>query len=126
MIPINLAFFFNSTPVGHVVALYPSPAGPTESLLTLDAWHEIVQANPILKEIEADTEALLVNRVGSARGYTEAQYYLVPVDACYNLVGLIRAHWRGLSGGAKVWEEIAVFFNGLKERAIAVGEKANA
>jgi hypothetical protein len=76
--------------------------------------------------MEPDVEALLVNRVGSARGYTSAEYYLVPVDECYKLVGLIRAHWRGLSGGAEVWEEIAVFFNGLKQRAIMVGEKANA
>ena len=126
MIPINLAFFFHSTPAGHTVALYPSPAGPTESLLGLDAWEEIVQDNPLLKEMEPDTEALLVNRVGSARGYSDAQYYLVPIDECYKLVGLIRAHWRGLSGGAQVWEEIAVFFNGLKERAGAVGERANA
>ncbi len=126
MIPINLAFFFNSTPAGHVVALYPSPAGPTESLLGLDAWEEIAQSNPVLNEMEPDVEALLVNRVGSARGYTGAQYYIVPVDECYKLVGLIRAHWRGLSGGAKVWEEIAVFFNRLKERSIPVGEKTNA
>jgi len=126
MIPINLAFFFHSTPAGHVIALYPSPAGPTESLLTLDAWDEIVQANPILNQMEPDTEALLVNRVGSARGHSEAQYYLVPIDEGYKLVGLIRAHWRGLSGGSKVWEEIAVFFNRLKERAVTVGENANA
>ena len=126
MIPINMAFFFNSTTAGHVVALYPSPAGPTESLLGLDSWDEIVQANPLLKEMEPDVEALLVNRVGSARGYTSAEYYLVPIDECYKLVGLIRAHWRGLSGGTEVWQEIAVFFNGLKQRAITVGEKANA
>ena len=126
LIPINLAFFFNSTPAGHIVALYPSPAGPTESLLSLDAWDEIVQANPILDQMEADAEALLVNRVGSGRGDSEARYYLVPIDECYKLVGLIRAHWRGLSGGAKVWEEIAAFFNSLEERAVAVGEKAHA
>src|ERR1044071_8588893 len=54
MIPINLAFFFHSTPAGHTVALYPSPAGPTESLLGLEAWEEIVQANSILKEMEPD------------------------------------------------------------------------
>jgi hypothetical protein len=126
MIPINLAFFFNSTPAGHLVALYPGPAGPTESLLSLDAWDEIAQANPILERMEADTEALLVNRVGSARGDMDARYYLVPIDQCYKLVGLIRAHWRGLSGGAKVWQEIAAFFNGLEERAVAIGEKAHA
>ncbi|MGA7223878.1 MAG: DUF5947 family protein, partial [Candidatus Acidiferrales bacterium] len=38
MVPIEMAFFFKSTPQGKVVALYPSPAGPTESLLPLDSW----------------------------------------------------------------------------------------
>ena len=35
-----------------------------------------------------------------------AQYYIVPIDECYRLVGLIRMHWRGLSGGTEVWKEI--------------------
>jgi len=126
MIPINMAFFFNSTAAGHIVALYPSPAGPTESLLGLDTWEEIVELNPLLKEMEPDVESLLVNRIGSSRGYAGAEYYLVPIDECYKLVGLIRAHWRGLSGGNKVWEEIAVFFNGLKQRSTSVAEKTNA
>ncbi len=126
MIPINMAFFFNSTPSGHVVALYPSPAGPTESMLGLDSWNEIVQANPALKDMEPDTEALLVNRIGSARGQADAEYFIAPVDECYKLVGLIRAHWRGLSGGARVWEEIALFFAGLRERSTSVKEGANA
>ncbi len=126
MIPINMAFFFNSTAAGHVVALYPSPAGPTESLLGLESWDEIVQSNPVLKQMEPDVEALLVNRVGSARGYTNSEYYVVPIDECYKLVGLIRAHWRGLSGGTKVWEEIGAFFAGLKERATSVREASHA
>jgi hypothetical protein len=112
MLPINLAFFFKSTPEGKWLALYPSPAGPTESLLALDTWDEMAQDNPVVKEVEPDVEALLVNRVRAAR-----EYYLVPIDECYKLVGLIRAHWRGLSGGAEVWKEIERFFDGLKERA---------
>jgi hypothetical protein len=60
---------------------------------------------------------LLVNRVGHVRGASPAEYYLVPIDECYKLVGLIRRHWRGLSGGTEVWREIGAFFNGLKTRA---------
>jgi hypothetical protein len=112
MVPINMAFFFKSTPDGKVVALYPSPAGPTESLLALDAWDEIVQDNAILKKMEPDVEALLVNRVEERR-----EYFLAPIDECYKLVGLIRANWRGLSGGAEVWAEIMKFFDELKKRA---------
>lgn len=117
MVPIEMAFFFHSTPHGKMIALYPSPAGPTESLLGLDTWTDIVQMNPILNEMEADVTALLVNRVGHARGSATAEYYLVPIDECYKLVGLIRTHWRGLSGGTEVWREITAFFGALKKKA---------
>lgn len=115
MIPIQLAFFFNSTPDERIVALYPSPAGATESLLSLDSWQEIVSDNPILEKMEADVEALLVSRVGDIR-----DYYIVPIDECYKLIGLIRTHWRGLSGGTEVWREIKQFYINLKERSIEV------
>lgn len=111
-IPVNMAFFSYNTSVQRVQALYPSPLGPTESLLTLETWQDLVARNPILKGLEPDVEALLVNRVRGA-----ADYYLVPIDECYKLVGLIRAYWKGLSGGREVWQEIEHFFTGLKLRA---------
>jgi hypothetical protein len=117
MVPIEMAFFFRSSPQEKMIALYPSPAGPTESLLSLDTWQDIVQLNPILHQMPSDTTALLVNRVGHARGTVPAEYYLVPIDECYKLVGLIRTHWRGLSGGTEVWREIGAFFAALKNRA---------
>ncbi|HZW29608.1 MAG TPA: DUF5947 family protein [Isosphaeraceae bacterium] len=111
-LPINLAFFFHSTPLGRVVALYPSPAGATESLVTLDAWEELTAENPVLRQFEPDVEALLVNRVGNER-----DCYRLGIDECYRLVGLIRLHWRGLSGGPAAWDEIGRFFARLKERS---------
>jgi hypothetical protein len=111
-IPIGLAFFLHSTPAGRVVAFYPSPAGATESLVPLEAWDVLAQENPIVRNLEPDTEALLVNRVGTAR-----DCYLVSIDLCYKLVGLIRMHWRGLSGGVEVWGEIGRFFTELKEKS---------
>ena len=111
MIPISLAFFSYSTPTKRVIALYPGPAGAAESLLRLEAWEEICIANPELRDLQPDVEALLVNRVGTAR-----EYFLVPIDECYKLVGLIRIHWRGLSGGAVVWGEIARFFDELHRK----------
>ncbi|MGA2427753.1 MAG: DUF5947 family protein [Candidatus Acidiferrum sp.] len=126
MVPIEMAFFFRSTPHGRVIALYPSPAGPTESLLALDTWADIVELNPVLSEMESDVTALLVNRVGHARGAVPAEYYLVPIDECYKLVGLIRTHWRGLSGGTEVWREIGSFFAALKKRAGFVDGAAHA
>ncbi|MDQ6677644.1 MAG: DUF5947 family protein [Acidobacteriota bacterium] len=114
MIPISLAFFSFSTPAEKVVALYPGPAGAAESLLRLDAWEEIAAANPVLRSLQPDVEALLVNRVGAVR-----EYFLVPIDECYKLVGLIRIHWRGLSGGSLVWGEIARFFQQLHSKGNA-------
>jgi len=113
-IPISLAFFSWSTPAGKMVALYPGPAGAAESMLRLEAWAEIVAANPELNILEPDVEALLVNRVGDTR-----EYLIVPIDECYKLVGLIRIHWRGLSGGAAVWGEISGFFDSLRRRGTA-------
>jgi hypothetical protein len=92
--------------------MFPSPAGATESLLTLETWSELSTANPILKEFEPDVEALLVNRIGQSR-----EYCRVPIDQCYRLVGLIRTHWRGLSGGTEVWKHFTAFFNELKAKS---------
>jgi Family of unknown function (DUF5947) len=114
MMPINMAFFYKSTPQERVIALYPSPAGATESLLSFDTWDEIERENPALMEMETDVEALLVNRIGHARGFSQPEYYIVPIDECFKLVGLIRSKWQGLSGGTEVWQEIGRFFGDLK------------
>jgi hypothetical protein len=111
-LPIDLAFFLDSTPAGCLIVLYPSPAGATESVVAAEAWRTLAEENPVLREFEPDVEGLLVNRVGASR-----EYFRVGTDECYRLAGLIRTHWRGLSGGAKVWGEIARFFEGLHERS---------
>ena len=111
-LPIDLAFLFQSTPAKRIIALYPSPAGATESLLSLTAWDSLVADNPPLVRMEPDVEALLVNRIGDRR-----LYYLAPIDVCFELVGLMRIHWRGLSGGEEVWREIDAFFTRLEQRA---------
>jgi Family of unknown function (DUF5947) len=108
-LPINLAFFVYSTPAKKMTALYPSPAGATESLLPLAAWDSLVADNPALARLQPDVEALLINRVGEKRSY-----YLAPIDVCFELVGLMRLHWRGLSGGDEVWREIDRFFTALE------------
>ena len=107
-----MAFFFHSSAAERVLAYYPGPMGPTESQLELNSWQELEQENPILGELEPDVEALLVNRARGARGQ-----WLVPLDECYRLVGLIRTWWRGLTGGSEVWREIDYFFQQLDGRA---------
>jgi len=111
-IPVDMAFFFHSSAAERVVAFYPGPMGATESLLELRAWEAIERANPVLAGMEPDVEALLVNRARGAR-----DSYLVPIDDCYALVGLIRTRWRGLTGGKDVWEEIGRFFAALDRRS---------
>jgi Family of unknown function (DUF5947) len=111
-LPISLAFFVHCTATGRVQAYFPSPAGATESLLTLDSWDRLVSENPVLSTLQPDIEALLVNRLKGSYAT-----HLVSIDECYKLVGLIRTHWHGLSGGSAVWEQIGRYFEGLKARS---------
>jgi hypothetical protein len=110
LIPINLAFFVHSSAAQRVIALYPSPGGAMESSLDLEYWNAIVDRNSVLKHFEPDVEALLVNRLSSS-----PQYFRAPIDQCFRLVGIIRTHWRGLSGGTEVWQEIDRFFEELMQ-----------
>ena len=87
------------------MALYPSPAGATESLLPLPAWESLVRQNPILNS-NAERRRSFARQ--SRRG--KRDYFLAPIDKCFELVGTIRTHWRGLSGGEEVWREIERFF----------------
>ena len=114
-IPVEMAFFFRSSQAGRTVALYPGPMGATESLLDLSAWTELVERNAVLEDLEPDVEALLVNRAGGAH-----DHWIVPIDDCYELVGSIRSHWEGLSGGEAVWQEMRRFFERLEGRAMNV------
>jgi hypothetical protein len=111
-IPIGLAFFIDSSATGRVVALYPSPAGATESELETDAWRDLRARNPVLMGLEPDAEALLVNRMGQ-----RPQHAIAPIDECYRLVGLIKLNWEGISGGPGVERAIEEFFAELLERS---------
>lgn len=123
LVPINMAFFYESSTAGRVMAIYPSPAGATESLLPLETWEQIVENNPHLRSMQPDVEALLVNRLGERRGFAVNQYYLLPIDQCFKLVGLVRMHWSGLSGGEELWQALATWFAALTARASLVGRQ---
>ena len=117
-IPINMAYFYHDSEADLAKAAYPGPAGATESQLEPDAWRDVVAANSILAAIEPDVEALLVNRLGLPSGNAAAEHFLIPIDECFKLVGLIRSHWRGLAGGTEVWRELSQYFTDLRQRAV--------
>ena len=113
-IPIGLSFFMHSSSTGGIVALYPSPAGATESELALETWAELCKLNPVLEELEQDSEALIVNRLSDPPAYA-----IAPIDRCYMLVGLIKVSWEGISGGPGVEQAVSRFFAELRAGAMA-------
>jgi Family of unknown function (DUF5947) len=119
-IPVDMAFFFRSSQAERVVAFYPGPMGATESQLELTAWEGLGAANQVLGDLETDVEALLVNRTAGSRSH-----WVVPIDDAYELVGVIRTGWKGLSGGPEVWRRIDAFFERLERRAKVVDRAGN-
>jgi hypothetical protein len=108
-LPIDLAFFFHNSATGKAMVMSPSSAGAKESLLLAENWSRLVRENTQLTELKADVEALLVNRVDGVR-----DYFIAPIDVCYELVGLVHRHWHGGSGGESLWRELDSFFLRLR------------
>ena len=111
-IPIGLAFFMRSSATGGVIALYPSPAGATESELDLEAWDRLLSANPALADLDFDAEALIVNRMADPH-----QHVIAPLDDCYRLVGIIKSTWEGITGGQEMEAAVARYFDALRQVA---------
>jgi hypothetical protein len=111
-IPIGLAFFMSSTVTECVVAMYPSPAGATESELHFESWDRMLECNPVLRDLEPDIEGLIVNRLSDPPAYA-----IAPIDRCYALTGAIKATWEGISGGAGVEHAVTTFFEDLRSQA---------
>jgi hypothetical protein len=110
-VPVRMAFFFRNSSLGRMVAFYPSPAGATESLLPPETWERVIAANPLAADLVPDVEALILYRTSSG-----LHCYLTPIDACYELVGLVKLHWKGFDGGQEAWAAIDAFFAGLRRR----------
>jgi Family of unknown function (DUF5947) len=121
-IPVGLAFFFFNSGLGRTAAFYPSPAGATESELPLDAWATVEAANPALAVLAPDTEALLIRAPGPDRA--RADCHLVPIDACYELVGRLRRVWKGFDGGQDARKQLAEFFDRVDGRSKPVPKPA--
>jgi hypothetical protein len=101
-----------STTSECVVAMYPSPAGATESELHFDTWNRLLELNPELR-LEPDIEGLIANRLADPPIYA-----IAPIDRCYELTGAIKANWSGISGGSGVEEAVARFFTSLWRKTL--------
>ncbi len=112
-IPVGLAFFLYRSDVAELDCFYPSPAGATQCALDLPAWQRLAAAHPLLGQAEPDVEAVLISQDESAG----LEYFIVPVDACYELAGRMRMLWRGFDGGAEARQSIAEFLAGVRRRA---------
>ena len=111
-LPIGLVFFFYNSTERRTVAFYPSPAGATESLLPLEEWVGIVARYPEFSSIEPDVEAILIQRNREV-----SRCFIVPIDAAYELVGLIRTCWKGFDGGQEAHQKIAQYFEKVHTRS---------
>ena len=111
-IPAMPVFAFLNSDLNRVVACYPSPAGTTESMLDLDGWTRLQQMYPLLRMPTADVEAIYV-----ADGGGLLETFLVPIDACFTMAGMVRLHWRGPDGGDAVRRATATFLDGLRARS---------
>ncbi|MCC9308902.1 DUF5947 family protein [Kitasatospora sp. RB6PN24] len=118
-IPVGVAFFFRNSSLDRLVALYPGPAGATESELDPDTWQAVLAGTRLAGLLEPDVEALLLRRTRDG-----ISCHLVPIDVCYQLVGRMRLHWKGFDGGARAQAELADFFGHVAARAKVLEEVA--
>lgn len=117
-ITVGLAFLVRSSKLGRWTVVLPSPAGPTEAELSDAARATFEQGlgphgRAFVATVEAEVEALLVRR----RRDGSSGAYIVPIDVAYELAGLIRQRWSGISGGDEVDGALDAFFARLAERA---------
>jgi hypothetical protein len=112
-VPVGLAFFLHSTRAdGGLTGFYPSPAGATECRLDLQRWQQLVADYPLLGLPEPDVEAALISRSDDG-----VEYFIVPIDACYELAGRMRLYWHGFDGGTEARQSIADFLAMVRSRA---------
>ncbi|EOD63724.1 hypothetical protein H480_35583 [Amycolatopsis vancoresmycina DSM 44592] len=109
-IPARFAFFVHCGT--RVTAFRPGPAGAAEAALPPGLWTELAAAHPLLATAEPDVEAIVFR--GGERG---TDCFLVPVDVCYRLAGVVRRYWTGGEGGPEMHEHVGELFAEIGQRA---------
>lgn len=118
--PVGL-YFVRCLPDGRAIGSYPSPAGPTEAEVEAEDWAALVAANPVLSQLHRGVEVLLARRMAGREGQ-----WLAPLDAAYELVGIVRSRWRGMGGGGDVAAELEAFFDRVDHRSRPCGPDGRA
>lgn len=103
-IPSGLSVLFTNSGTGLTTAYRPG-ADASESAVPLDVWREVERVTPALTTMLHDVEALVVRRTDRA-----IDAAIVPIDACYELIGRIRQASRDPHGDDEVSRQIDVFF----------------
>ena len=84
-IPIGPTFLFTNGATGLTTAYCPGRADATEAALPLDVWKDVERAVPAVATLAHDVEGLLIRRTD-----TLIDAAIIPLDACYELLGRIR------------------------------------
>jgi hypothetical protein len=63
---------------------------------------------------------VLITRTAQDSTDTAVESFVVPIDACYELAGRMRLHWRGFDGGTEARQAIAEFLDTVRGRAVSV------
>lgn len=119
-IPASLAFFLYHGALGQLAVCYPGPSGTVESRLPLATWAEMARTNPQIATLKPDLEALVIHRQAREHG-TSYSGYIVPIDACHDLLGRLRWSWKGSQGGDEAWREIETFFFEVRAKSCELG-----
>jgi hypothetical protein len=113
-VPVGLAYVVRCDE--RSIVYFPSPAGAVEGELDDAAWAAVAAASRLAALAEPEVEALVL----SARRGRESLCALAPIDACAQLVAVVRRRWHGLTGGDGVDAGIDDWLAGLRARAETV------
>ena len=110
--PVKGICLLRNSETGSVLAVYLDSPGVRESVFDRDRWQTLRTANPLLESLEPDVETLLLQRIGPA-----PSAYIVPIDTCVRLIGLLEDHRRKQVGKQEIWRAVGAFFVDLQASA---------
>ncbi|MBB2941033.1 hypothetical protein FB565_000737 [Actinoplanes lutulentus] len=105
-VPAGLAFVWRAD--DRLLVCGPAPDRAVEHDLPVTVWERMIKRHPAFATLRPGVEALIIRRAGA---------FLVPIDACYELAGLLRTSWRGFDGARDTRGSLTMFFAKLSANA---------